>query len=321
MKKFKLIRVIANLLIVASLLVLNPVGVNADWKVNNNKWYYTEGNSKVTGWKLIDGSWYYFYSDGHMATNTTIDGYHLSYTGTLVSNVPVSKEKSNLDYLGQEILENISAQKPLFHIKYYGDINNADKAIKDSIDKLKYTNPNEYYNLSSYNGKMSSWSGSTSVDVTINCVYKMTAEMVKDLDTRAKVIVANITSDSMTLTEKERAIHDWIINNTEYDKSYKIYDPYNTLIKHTGVCEGYSLLAHKMFTIAGIKSIVIQGYGDGVAHGWNMVNLYGKWYHVDLTWDDPVSSENVLQYDYYNLTDSQIRADHTWDTSKYPSAN
>ena len=52
-----------------------------------------------------------------------------------------------------------------------------------------------------------------------------------------------------------------------------------------------------------------------------MVHIDGRWYHVDVTWDDPVSSEDVLRHDYFNLTDSQISADHTWDKSKYPSAN
>jgi len=131
----------------------------------------------------------------------------------------------------------------------------------------------------------------------------------------------SITSDSMSQTDKERAIHDWIVNNTQYDQSDSIFDPYNTLINHSGVCEGYSLLAQKMFTIAGIKSLVVFGYAHGGSHAWNMVNIDNHWYHVDLTWDDPVSSRDILRYDYYNLTDNQISADHTWDKSKYPSAN
>lgn len=52
-----------------------------------------------------------------------------------------------------------------------------------------------------------------------------------------------------------------------------------------------------------------------------MVNIDGKWYHVDLTWDDPISSRDVLRYDYYNLTDNQMSKDHNWDNSKYPSTN
>ena len=321
MKKFKLAKVIAGSLVVASVLALNPIGVSAEWKSNSTGWWYTEGKSYATGWRLIDKNWYYFYSNGYMAKDTTIGGYYLNSSGAWTSNVSTGKVESSSDSLGQEILNNISTQNPSFYIKYNGNINSVGKAINDEIEKLKHTNPYEAYNISSYNIQMSSWSGSSNVDVTINCVYNMTAKMATDLDTKARAIVASITSDGMSLGDKERAIHDWIINNTQYDQSYTIYDPYNTLFKHTGVCEGYTLLAQKMFTIAGIKSIVVEGTADGGSHAWNMVNIDNHWYHVDVTWDDPVSSEDILRYDYYNLTDSKMSADHSWDTSAYPSAN
>ena len=320
MKKLKLIKVIASSLIVASALALNPIGASASWKSNSKGWWYTSGNSYYIGWKLIDKNWYYFYSDGYMAKDTTIDGYYLNSSGAWTNSTP-SNYGSSLDSLGQEILSNISTENPSFCVEYDGDISNAGKAIKEEIDDLKCTNPYEAYNVSSYNMQMSSSSGSTTVGVRINCVYKMTAEMEAALDTRSRAIVASITSDSMSQIAKERAIHDWIINNTQYDQTYSTYDPYNTLINHTGVCEGYSLLAQKMFTIAGIESIVVEGTGNGGSHAWNMVHIDGRWYHVDVTWDDPVSSEDVLRHDYFNLTDSEIGSDHTWDTSKYPSAN
>jgi len=320
MKKLKLTKVIASALVVASVLALNPIGASASWKQNSTGWWYTEGSSWATGWRLINKNWYYFYSDGYMAHDTTIDGYYLNGSGAWTNSTP-NNYGSDLDLLGQEILSNISTENPSFYVEYDGDISNVGKAIGDEIDKLKYTNPYEAYNVSSYNMHMSSSSRSTTVEVKIDCVYKMTTDMASDLDTRSRAIVASITSTSMNAFEKERAIHDWIVNNTQYDQSYSIYDPYNTLINHTGVCEGYSLLAQKMFTIAGIKSLVVEGYCDGVAHAWNMVNIDNHWYHVDVTWDDPVSSRDVLRYDYYNISDSKISADHTWDATKYPSAN
>jgi transglutaminase/protease-like cytokinesis protein 3 len=321
MKKFKLKKILVASLVVISLIGLNPIGVSAKWKSNSKGWWYTEGKSYVTGWELIEGNWYYFYSDGYMAKDTTIDGYYVNGSGVWTNDISASNAKLSLDSLGQEILNNISIQNPKFYVEYTGNINNAGDAIQDEIDKLKYTNSYESYNVSSYDISMSSWSNSTIVNVEFNCEYRMTATMANDLDTRARVIVSNITSDNMSLADKERVIHDWIINNTQYDQSYSIYDPYNTLINHTGVCEGYTLLAQKMFTIAGIDSLVIEGYGDGVSHAWNLVYIDNKWHHVDLTWDDPVSSEDVLRYDYYNLSDSEISIDHTWDTSKYPKTN
>lgn len=341
MKKIKLTKLVIVSLVVASITALSPIRTNAEWKKDNKGWWYSEGKSWVTGWRQLDSKWYYFEQDGYMKTgwlkdkdnkwyylkndgsmayDTIVDGYKIGSNGAWINSTS-SNNDSNLDSLGKEILSNISIQNSSFSVEYSGDINDAGNVIEDEINKLKYTNPYESYNVSSYKLEMSSRSGSSIVKVKINCVYKMTAEMEADLNIKARAIVESITSKGMSQSDKELAIHDWIVNNTTYDKSYKIYDPYNTLIKHTGVCEGYSLLAQKMFTIAGIKSIIVEGTSQGEGHAWNMVYIDNKWRHVDVTWDDPVSSRDVLRHDYYNLTDKEIRSDHLWDTSKYPKAN
>lgn len=313
-KKLKLAKVIVGSLVVASVIALNPTAASAEWKQNNTGWWYTEGNSYATGWKLIDKNWYYFYSDGYMAHDTTIDGYYLNSLGAWTD--------STNTLIGREILKNVSVENPSAYIELSSsdiDVNNIENVIHDEMSKLRITNSYEMFNVTKYSGTITGHS-SGNIDIKIDFTYRMTAGMEADLDTKVRAIVADIAPDSMSQYEKERAIHDWIINNTKYDQSYTIYDPYNTLIQHTGVCEGYTLLAQKMFTVAGIKSIVVEGTADGQDHAWNMVYIDNKWRHVDCTWDDPISSEDVLRYDYYNLTDNEISEDHYWNTSAYPSA-
>lgn len=94
MKKFK--RLLASFVAVLTLLAINPVGANAEWKENNNSWWYTEGNSYATGWRLIDGNWYYFNSDGYMAKNTTIDGYYLGNGGTWTNSMITLEEAKQI---------------------------------------------------------------------------------------------------------------------------------------------------------------------------------------------------------------------------------
>lgn len=77
MKKLKSTKMIANSLIILSIFALNPIGVSASWRHNSVGWWYTEGNSWVTGWKQIDGQWYYFDKNGYELTDTTTpDGYY-----------------------------------------------------------------------------------------------------------------------------------------------------------------------------------------------------------------------------------------------------
>lgn len=83
MIKLKLTKVIANTLVIASVLVLNPIGVSAEWKQSSNGlWWYEEGSSWATGWRQIEGEYYYFDTNGYMLSNvTTPDGYYVGYDG------------------------------------------------------------------------------------------------------------------------------------------------------------------------------------------------------------------------------------------------
>lgn len=46
---------------------------------------------------------------------------------------------------------------------------------------------------------------------------------------------------------------------------------------------------------------VITAWAGGSTHSWNIVNVEGKWYNLDFTWDDSITGtgEQVLYYDDY----------------------
>ena len=58
-------------------------------------------------------------------------------------------------------------------------------------------------------------------------------------------------------------------------------------------------------------------------HVWNAVNINGTWYHLDLTWDDPITNtgENLLKYDFYLITTDRLllieQTEHNFDQSVY----
>ncbi|MEQ8197793.1 MAG: transglutaminase domain-containing protein [Clostridiaceae bacterium] len=91
-------------------------------------------------------------------------------------------------------------------------------------------------------------------------------------------------------------MHDYIINNTEYDyKNYKNKTipnddniAYGVLVNKTAICGGYSEAMYRLLTAAGIESKVVFGDSEGEGHAWNMVKLNENYYHVDVTFDDPV---------------------------------
>jgi hypothetical protein len=88
MKNFR--RLIASFVMLITFIAITPVAAHAEWKSDNQGWWYTEGNSYATGWRQLDRNWYYFYSDGYMASDTTIDGYYLNSDGAWTTNIPSS---------------------------------------------------------------------------------------------------------------------------------------------------------------------------------------------------------------------------------------
>ncbi len=144
-------------------------------------------------------------------------------------------------------------------------------------------------------------------------------------------ILDQIISYHMSDADKVKAVHDYIVLNTEYD-----YDNYNnkTIPKESftvegvldygkAVCQGYAYTFQMFMELLDIESKLVVGYDkvDGVAHAWNMVHLGDEWYHVDVTWDDPVtaSGKGMIQYQYFLVTDLIMEEEHQWEQERYPA--
>lgn len=210
-----------------------------------------------------------------------------------------------------------------FSVYYDGDTSDLKSEIKSAISDI--LNGDDYLHYS-YTGYRFSYSGYEN-DVTINFSfsYLTTKSQENYVDSKVTCILGEIIDSSMNSHKKERAIHDYIVKNVEYDTSLERYSAYNALSEGKTVCQGYALLAYKMLTEAGMESKIIAGSAgsgsDSEGHAWNLVKLDGKWYRLDCTWDDPIPDiKGRVLYDYYNLTDNQISQDHNWDTSAYPAA-
>lgn len=205
-------------------------------------------------------------------------------------------------------------------------------------------NDNEIINIDSLKGM----TGLTWLDLTTNQISNIDSlrgltnlKTVKVLDSmddlnrcfqvydKADEIIKSIIKPGMSELEKEKAVHDYIVLNTRYDSSH-FYDgtipmitvtPYGILIEGAGVCGGYAAATKLLLNKAGIYCIELNAL-PMMNHGWDIVRIDGKYYHLDTTWDDPVPDRpGVVIYNYFNLTDSEISKDHKWDTSKYPVCN
>ena len=151
-------------------------------------------------------------------------------------------------------------------------------------------------------------------------------EQAKQLANKAQAILNKIIKKNMSDYEKEKAIHDYIVTHGEYgflkgEKKEDSYDAKGILLEGKGVCSSYSESMQLLLSLAGVESKIVLGEAD-IEHSWNLVKLDGKWYHVDVTWDDPVPDEKGrVLYNYFNVPDELLKKTHTWDTKRYEKAN
>ena len=167
-----------------------------------------------------------------------------------------------------------------------------------------------YYSYSSRNG----WS------ISIN--YGKTASQTTQALKKVEETTADVIAEAKKLSsdyDRVKLFHDWIINRTEYVSTGNKYisETDGPILHGEALCEGYSRAFEYLCQSIGIECVCIAGTAtSSVASGnhmWNMVKVDGKWYHIDVTWDDPISTSGkpVLRYDYFLISDAQIRKDHT----------
>lgn len=147
--------------------------------------------------------------------------------------------------------------------------------------------------------------------------YLMTGAVLMTAKARfeaaAKQILSGIT-EGMTEYEKELYLHDTLAQRIVYKESTNAHNAYGALVEGIAVCEGYAEAFQYLLHRAGIWSYLVIGSSRGVGHEWNMVRIDGKYYHVDLTWDD---QDTYTYHAYFNVTDEMIRRDHSIDATSY----
>lgn len=107
--------------------------------------------------------------------------------------------------------------------------------------------------------------------------------------------------------EKEKYVHDYLINTVTYDKNASMHQSaYSAIVNKRSICAGYT----RAFQYIMIQLKIPTYYCVGVAsvnHAWNIVKLDGEYYNVDLTWNDTKSD----RYKYFNQTDKFFSSSHT----------
>ena len=168
--------------------------------------------------------------------------------------------------------------------------------------------------------------------ITLDITHIYNKDEISVVNDQIDTFIKDNINDSMNNEEKIKAFHDYIVNNTKFDTEIEnssdrlnstSYTAYGLLINHKAICGGYTDTMAIYLDKLNIPYLRISTN----EHVWNLVYLNDKWLNLDVTWDDPVTSNgtDMLMYDYYlidtNTLLSKDTTQHNFNKDIYLEAN
>lgn len=148
----------------------------------------------------------------------------------------------------------------------------------------------------------------------------------RNIENAVNNLAAQLRLTEGTDYEKEIRVHDWFCKNVKYDfKGADMDEPARVVLSHNIVgvfakqkaqCEGIAKAVKVLLNAVDIKCIVATGEaeanGKNEHHAWNVIDIDGSPYQVDVTWDIGASKGRIA-YDYFNVTDEIISKTHSFE--------
>lgn len=174
----------------------------------------------------------------------------------------------------------------------------------------------------SFSSIVSNYNSDGRIDVKVTKKYSN--EEIESIDEELDNIIDKIGVNNVkSLRSKIRLFHDYIASINVYDSdkengesSYLSDKAIGTLFQGHSICSGYT----DTFSLF-LDKINVENYKIATdEHTWNALLINNKWYHVDLTWDDPITNtgDNIIQYDYFMLTTDELKRqdneEHNYNT-------
>ena len=141
----------------------------------------------------------------------------------------------------------------------------------------------------------------------------------------AKMEISSLaqTLSSIKTNEVDNAfcIYNWLINNVHYGNSSGGQTIFDALVLRNAVCKGLSKAYQFLLRELCIFSTLVEGTIDGRnKHIWNIVELNGRYYNVDVAAGYPavytLINNEIKKGSFFAISDLTIRKTHTfWDNN------
>ena len=296
---------------------------------------HTRESWKVAGSRYLDYTSAEFNAQYPMTEKSWDESTTYAHSEETTSGAVTLKAEWNDPVLGQPTI---------FHVSATGGSGN----YKFRMDAPSYSSPNQWAFESVADPSRGEWMNYTSECASNDYTFTMTATGTYNfrfyvMDTAAEVtylrvnfnisvsddkypsvdsIVRSAVAECNSKTDgseyaKALWLHDWLLEQLEYDKTLKWSSAESALTRELGTCQSYESAYAKLLTAAGIENSETRDTYDG--HTWNAMKLDGQWYQTDCTWDD--SSDNWYSFDqrhlYFGLTDELMAIAHPGHSKIY----
>lgn len=106
--------------------------------------------------------------------------------------------------------------------------------------------------------------------------------------------------------EKCLFVHDYLVTLAEYDADPTKNNVYTLLCEGKGLCQAYTAAYTCILRMLNIQATAV--ISEAMNHTWNLVKVNGSWYHVDVTWDDPLPDRlGQAQHEHFLMSDQEAQ--------------
>ena len=239
------------------------------------------------------------------------DKYHRKWNYKYVQNTNNFNPKSKQELLNiyYTVLNSGMNKFSFYCPDEYSNCINDVKEIANNKTILASIN-NFVHPYNSYKHLESNYDKVGKVEIIVEKTYN--DKKIKAINKKVDYIINNVIGKEKDINNKIKLAHDYIINNTKYDSNrsdnniseYDSDTAYGALVQGYALCGGYTDAMAIILDKLGIKNFKIASDN----HIWNAVEMSSVWYHLDLTWDDPVASDksDVLEYNFFMITTDEL---------------
>ena len=150
--------------------------------------------------------------------------------------------------------------------------------------------------------------------VTIMLNKNYTKDEMNRLNVEVERLSKELFSENNTVKYNILQAHNYIINKSKCDSdkisgksTYNSDKAIGALFEGWAICSGYTDSMQLFLEELGINNYRVASE----KHTWNAVEIENKWYHLDLTWDDPVAvglpDLDLLEHEFFLISTRDLK--------------